>query len=714
MPVYISYEAHDTGDAPAEEKKEWRRIYAEANKVLKRSGLVHVYVLAPADGKVIESVDVGTATQPAKLLARLEAVVSALGTKPGKALVPPAPQSRPPAHEAGALVLHLSARSAKGTWNEFPVENWVVLGKDQWSKLLPPRGTRVGESWELDKTVAATFLKDFLPNGYAYASNKKVAIVEQSLRGTIASRGDAVRARLEGTLKLRHTSRDHFPVVETIDVAEMKLVGYLDWGADRKQVRSLRLLADKASARKGQVEYSVGVRSVEAKKPAKKPAPKTTVLFDFEEEAEVRAWSNLEAPGKGPKGPAARIEQSAENATTGKHSLKITFAGGDWPTITTTRVPGDWMPYETFQADVTVSRPCLVGFTVLQEKSRRGGGWDATVSRWAKTAFLQPGKNVVSGPIHDPNNYSINAKMGKVVRFEIFAYKPAKGETIYVDNVRITTAKEARPAAKVEFKVLGTDLVVSGVRELGQKLRKEWKAPKAQGLAEVEAEFRARYAALKKAHPRAVLVVFRDGEKGYDPAHPERPYRGWRDAYWTSHGPDGDTVERARNTGKDSSHEIFMRHRSPLMRVDLSSIPIGSKVLAARLVIVRAHDKPVKEHNPGKPNIWVAEACNRPWVEEEVNAYEYARGKFWKAVGGMDWGKDPDFLPVYVAHGPSQGKVNTWDFTEAVRFWTDGRQANHGFMLHGDGGDWMPRAHSREAKRIEDRPAVWVVYEPRK
>ena len=63
MPVYISHDAHDQGDAPAEEKKEWQRIYHEANTRLKRSGTVHVYILAPADGEVIESIDIGTATR---------------------------------------------------------------------------------------------------------------------------------------------------------------------------------------------------------------------------------------------------------------------------------------------------------------------------------------------------------------------------------------------------------------------------------------------------------------------------------------------------------------------------------------------------------------------------------------------------------------------------------------------------------------------------
>ena len=155
-----------------------------------------------------------------------------------------------------------------------------------------------------------------------------------------------------------------------------------------------------------------------------------------------------------------------------------------------------------------------------------------------------------------------------------------------------------------------------------------------------------------------------------------------------------------------------MRHRSPLMRVDLTSVPPKSDILAARLVVVRTTDKYSKDHDPHRPNMWVAEACNRPWEETEVNAYEYSRGKFWRAVGGMHWdGPDPDFRPLYLAHGPSQGRVSTWDFTHAVRHWSDGKHANHGFMLHGDSHDWI-RAWYREAPNVKDRPALLVIYEP--
>lgn len=719
MPIFISYDAHEQGDAPAEEKKEWRRIYHEANAKLKRSGTVHVYILAPADGAVIESIDIGTATQPAKLLARLTAVVQKLNTQPGKPLVEPTPRSQPPKSAPGSLVLHTVARSYRGTWNEFPVENWTVLRATEAANLLPAGAVTVGQSWELDKDLTARFLTTFLPNGYGYASHHKIQIVEQKLQATVISVDKGIaHARLNGALKLKHKSLNFnvSPPADIEEIAQMPLVGFVDFElAKGRQVRTFRLLADQATSRDGQVVYAVALAAQEPKTGTKEsPAPKEIVLFDFEKPDDLKAWSSLELPDVKQKEPPAKIELSTENATRGQHSLKITFAGGRWPTITTTAVLADWMPYWTFRADVTASRHCLVGFTVMQEKSQRGGGWDPTVSRWTKTAFLNPGRNTVTGTIHDSNNYSINTKQGKVVRFEIFLYAPHEGESIYVDNIRLSTAKEAMPMEKTQFPVLGTDLVVSGVRELGQKLKGRWTMPEQKTLEQVEGELRTQFDELKKKHPTAVLAILRDGEKGFDPAHSDQVYAGWKDAYWSSHGPDGMTLERTDNIGKQSSHEIFMRHRSPLMRVDLASIPKGSEILAARLVVVRVNDKFFKEHTPEQPNMWVAEPCNRPWEEYEVNAYEYAKDKFWKAIGGTYYGADPDFLPVYLAYGPSQGKVNTWDFTNAIRFWTDGKHANHGFMLHGDGGDWLPRAHSREAKMIADRPAVWIVYEPAK
>jgi len=442
------------------------------------------------------------------------------------------------------------------------------------------------------------------------------------------------------------------------------------------------------------------------------------VLFDFEDAADLAKWSPLTLENRklpGADEPAAKLELSTEGVTLGKHSLKITFDGGRWPTVTTEAVPvaENWVEakFATLKADVTVTRVCLVGFRVLLENRLRN-------NPWVKTELLLPGKNEITGTLGGWW-LGMEAKDGKVTTVEIFLYKPHKGESICVDNLRLSTEKApAGDARPVKFQVLGTDLGVTSVQDLGNKLKDRWKQPVDKPIEQVEAEFKARYDQLKKDHPKAVQAIFREGEKGFDPADPEKAYVGWMDAHINSHGPDSNVLGRAVISHGWGDLEVFMRHRSQIIRVDLSTVPTGSTILAAQLVLTRSRGLPKEGYGPEKPNMWVAEACNRPWVEPEVNAYEYAHDKYWKSVGGFMGavsyeGDDPDFRPIYLAYGPSTGKVNVWDFTEAVRFWTDGKHPNHGFVLHGNGKDYM-RAFTREFKEIQKRPMMLVIYEPRR
>ncbi len=437
------------------------------------------------------------------------------------------------------------------------------------------------------------------------------------------------------------------------------------------------------------------------------------VLYDFEEPQAASAWKNLEPSDPEPNEPPAKVEVVRENATHGTHSLRITFTGGTWPAVTTTQVAKDWTPYFTFKADVTVKRAGVIGFRALQETSKRDESWDGAVSRWVKTEFVQPGKNTVVAPIHPPNDYAISGKYGNIVRFEIFMYCPHDSESIDIDNIRLGD-EPAPPEKPRQFRVVGTDLVVASAVELEKKLKDQWKPPKLQTAAEAEAAFRAKFDDIKSSHPHAVLATFRDGQAGYDPARPTAIFNGWTDARWSSHGPDGMLHDRAINQGHHESHELFMRHRSPLMRIDLATIPPKSNILAAELLIQRANPQYDNERNPEKNvNVWVAEPCNREWNEYEVNAFRYAKEKCWKAIGGMSWdGDDPDFSPLYFMLGPGQGKVNAWDCTDLVKFLTDSDHPNHGFMLHCSPGDWVLAAWSREAPVIPNRPALFVVYEP--
>lgn len=445
-------------------------------------------------------------------------------------------------------------------------------------------------------------------------------------------------------------------------------------------------------------------------------------LFDFEEADEAARWSPYELTRE--KAPSVRVEQVEQGATSGNRALKLTFDGGLWPAVSTDRipVPGDWREYQTILADVTTDRRCLVGFRILQARSLEPEMIKAYDGRswWDRTAILEPGRNEIRAVISE-SAWGLRGALGAVVRIVVYAYKPERGLSVIVDNLRLSakwpgtkdlgyfspysrdgfSTMKARAWAATgklpTFRLSGTDLDVGSVIDLGKSRKDGWTPPRETTFEAVESGLRGLHEALRKDHPGATLTVLRDGENGYE---------GWRDTHISSHGPDGPNEWRTRSHGTLESIEAFMRHRSVLMKVDLSPIPHGSKILAARLLLTRTDSK-----LPAKPNCWIAEPCARPWVENEANGYEYANGRLWKAVNGTYYGDDPDFLPLFLAHGPAGSPVSVWDFTEAVRFWTDGKRENHGFMLHGDSHDYM-KVHSREAKDVKKRPALAVIHSP--
>ena len=439
------------------------------------------------------------------------------------------------------------------------------------------------------------------------------------------------------------------------------------------------------------------------------------VLYDFEKESDVASWKPAQAVENG-KDPDAKVEWSTEGATSGKHAMKITFDGGQFPAVEAAVPDADWASFASVKVDITVGRPCVVGIRVQSEK----GAMD-------KTEFLQAGKNTLATLLKPVWGKVPPPLGGKVVAWYVYLYAPHKGESILVDNIRLSADRNIPhddnygvfPDKFAGFKVLGTDMTVANLDDLANKLRDKWARQESKTLDEVEAAFKATYEGLKKNHPKAVLGVFRDGQKAFDPKSPDKAFDGWKDAHVNGHGPDSALQGRAANTGKEERTELFMRHRSRMMQMDLSSIPKGSNILAAQMIVICNREKPATQLSAGqhadtvaKPTMWVAEACNRPWEEQEVNAYQYAKDKFWKAISGTYYGQDPDFFPLYLAHGPAQGTVSGWDFTEAVRYWTDGAHENHGFFWHTTSEDYLS-SPTREAKNVKDRPALMVIYEPK-
>ena len=278
VPVLIdgAYLNHNEA-SEAEEKAAYRAVFQkfhEANKQKKAGaptfsiGTVHAYVLT-ADGKAWDSLHVSDAAKPAQLLTMLEKARDQLNVTAGKPLGKFAPQSACPRTEADALVLHLTARyltrkgqanarkdldddlvplqgaglGKQGGWHSLPSEDWIVLPRAEWSKLLPAKEAAPGKSWDVDAEVAAKILVRFYPTTELNDLTKN-RIDQQTLKATILSvAAGTARARLEGSLKMKHA---FYPNRDDNNVVDASFVGIMDFELAPPRLKSLWLATDQA------------------------------------------------------------------------------------------------------------------------------------------------------------------------------------------------------------------------------------------------------------------------------------------------------------------------------------------------------------------------------------------------------------------------------------------------------------------------------------
>ena len=87
VPVYaVNEDYRRDGSQPADERKEFTRIYREAPGAKMSAGTVHVYITAP-DGKTVDSMHVAEAAKTDKLLATLKRNIERFDLAAGKTLV---------------------------------------------------------------------------------------------------------------------------------------------------------------------------------------------------------------------------------------------------------------------------------------------------------------------------------------------------------------------------------------------------------------------------------------------------------------------------------------------------------------------------------------------------------------------------------------------------------------------------------------------------
>jgi hypothetical protein len=281
VPVYTS---NDFISGPPnllkEEQKERERVYGAFLKAKLSTGTVHVYVLssdaAPLGSlHVAHAVEKDPATGKDQTHLLLEKTIRELKIVKGEPLTPPRPQSERPKTDQttrDSLVLHLTARKlteqGKGSWNEFPAEDWIVLSLDQWKKLMPSGLVHEGDSWNIDNEVSALILTRFFPQTECCTAKDsdllspsgkyKHRLEDQALRGTVVARDtEKVMARLEGRSKVLHQFYPFHDYPPTVSTA--KIIGYLVINQTKNKVESLRIVTE--GGRFEKMDMGVAVRS---------------------------------------------------------------------------------------------------------------------------------------------------------------------------------------------------------------------------------------------------------------------------------------------------------------------------------------------------------------------------------------------------------------------------------------------------------------------
>jgi hypothetical protein len=252
-------------------------------------GTVHLYVLTP-EGKPLDSMHVARA-KPETVVAMLEKAIRTLNSPEGKPLIAPAAQAPRPEAGPDTLVLHLVARylvprnqpnarsdikddfvplqpalgeERSDGWFGVPSEDWIVLEKEQWAKLLPAASVAVGESWEIDRETARELLVRFYPT----TENNELStnrIDRLSLKATLMSRDKtAYRARIDGELRMKHA---FYPNRDDDNFVEAKVAGFIDFDPAGSRVPTLRLIADPARYSTRPDRFGAALDSVPAAPP---------------------------------------------------------------------------------------------------------------------------------------------------------------------------------------------------------------------------------------------------------------------------------------------------------------------------------------------------------------------------------------------------------------------------------------------------------------
>lgn len=224
VPVFTSNEDYfgPNPRVPAEEIAALRQVHEQGYAAKKSVGTVHVYLLRPNEN-LWETSHVAEAAANEKLLTLLRKAVAELKPKQGGALIPPRNVSQPKVPSPGGRAIHVTARrESRGSWGEFPSENWPVLDEKEWTALSQiPADKKPGDSWEIQRATAHKLLSHFHPQTEDCDDTERNRVDHLELRA-ILIKPDL--AKLEGRLVMKRT---FYPNKEDDRFVRADLEGYI-------------------------------------------------------------------------------------------------------------------------------------------------------------------------------------------------------------------------------------------------------------------------------------------------------------------------------------------------------------------------------------------------------------------------------------------------------------------------------------------------------
>ena len=197
-------------------------MHREGQAAKKSTGSVHAWLLSP-DGKLQDTLHVAEAAKSGKLLAALEAMKSKFPAPAGPPLVAPAALSRPVKPAPGSVAVHITARrEGRGSWGEFPGENWPVFTADEWRTLTAvPAGKNPGDAWQLDATLTRRILNHFHPQTEDCSDKDRNDLQTATLTAGLGKGGTIA---LSGQVKLR---RSFYPGRKDLTECSASLEGFV-------------------------------------------------------------------------------------------------------------------------------------------------------------------------------------------------------------------------------------------------------------------------------------------------------------------------------------------------------------------------------------------------------------------------------------------------------------------------------------------------------